>query len=295
MRLHRPAGTLSDGSDPIRLTPDDAGWIYTGLRVLRLAAGETRELATGEYEAFVLPLAGACTVRVDGMTFELSGRESVFTRVTDFAYIPRDAEVELTADAAVELALPMARCTNRLDPKYGPAEQVPIDIRGAGRATRQVTNFGVPGVWEHADKLNACELITPDGNWSSYPPHKHDEASDCEVVNEEIYYFRIAGRDGSTPSRDGFGIHRTYTSDGELDENVVVRDGDVFLVPRGYHGPCIAAPGYPMYYLNVLAGPAPERSMAFCDDPVHSWVRGTWDTEVRDPRCPITNHEGRLG
>ncbi|WP_194834640.1 5-deoxy-glucuronate isomerase [Nocardia sp. XZ_19_369] len=295
MRLHRPAGTLSEGNDPIRLTPDDAGWTYTGLRVLRLAAGETRKLETGEYEAFVLPLAGACTVRVDGMTFELTGRESVFTRVTDFAYIPRDAEVELTADAAVELALPMARCANRLDPKYGPAEQVPIDIRGAGRATRQVTNFGVPGIWDHADKLNACELITPDGNWSSYPPHKHDEASDCEVVNEEIYYFRIAGRDGATPSRDGFGIHRTYTSDGELDENVVVRDGDVFLVPRGYHGPCIAAPGYPMYYLNVLAGPAPERSMAFCDDPVHSWVRGTWDTEVRDPRCPITNHEGRLG
>ncbi|CAM4515906.1 5-deoxy-glucuronate isomerase [Nocardia ninae] len=295
MRLHRPAGTLSDGGDPVRLAPEDAGWTYTGLRVLRLAAGETRKLETGEYEAFVLPLAGACTVRVDGMTFELSGRESVFTRVTDFAYIPRDAEVELTADAAVELALPMARCANRLDPKYGPAEQVPIDIRGAGRATRQVTNFGVPGIWDHADKLNACELITPDGNWSSYPPHKHDEASDCEVVNEEIYYFRIAGRDGTTPSRDGFGIHRTYTSDGELDENVVVRDGDVFLVPRGYHGPCIAAPGYPMYYLNVLAGPAPERSMAFCDDPVHSWVRGTWDTEVRDPRCPITNHEGRLG
>ncbi|WP_107658489.1 5-deoxy-glucuronate isomerase [Nocardia suismassiliense] len=295
MRLHRPAGTLSDGGDPIRLGPEDAGWTYTGLRVLHLAAGETRKLTTGEYEAFVLPLAGACTVRVDDMTFELTGRESVFARVTDFAYIPRDAEVELTADAAAELALPMARCINRLDPKYGPAEQVPIDIRGAGRATRQVTNFGVPGIWDHADKLNACELITPDGNWSSYPPHKHDEASDCEVVNEEIYYFRIAGRDGTTPSRDGFGIHRTYTSDGELDENVVVRDGDVFLVPRGYHGPCIAAPGYPMYYLNVLAGPAPERSMAFCDDPVHSWVRGTWDTEVRDPRCPITNHEGRLG
>ncbi|MEV6554634.1 5-deoxy-glucuronate isomerase [Nocardia sp. NPDC051756] len=294
MKLHRPAGTLREGSDPIRLVPEDAGWTYTGLRVLALRPGETRNLETGEFEAFVLPLAGSCTVRVDGMTFELSGRDSVFTRVTDFAYIPRDADVELTAQGNLELALPMARCTNRLDPKYGPAEQVPIDIRGAGQATRQVTNFGVPGVWDHADKLNACELITPDGNWSSYPPHKHDEASDCEVVNEEIYYFRIAGRDGVTPSRDGFGMHRTYTADGALDENVAVRDGDVFLVPQGYHGPCIAAPGYPMYYLNVLAGPAPERSMAFCDDPAHSWVRGAWDDEPRDPRCPVTNHEGRL-
>ncbi|WP_378732716.1 5-deoxy-glucuronate isomerase [Nocardia brasiliensis] len=295
MKLHRPAGTLSEGGDPILLTPEEAGWTYTGLRVLKLRAGETRRIETGEYEAFVLPLAGACTVRVDGMTFELSGRASVFTRVTDFVYVPRDAEVELTADGDIELALPMARCTNRLEPKYGPAEEVPVDIRGAGRATRQVTNFGVPGAWDHADKLNACELITPDGNWSSYPPHKHDEASDCEVVNEEIYYFRIAGRDGTTPSREGFGIHRTYTADGAIDENVAVRDGDVFLVPRGYHGPCIAAPGYPMYYLNVLAGPAEERSMAFCDDPAHSWVRGSWDVQSRDSRCPVTNHEGRIG
>ncbi|PXX64161.1 5-deoxyglucuronate isomerase [Nocardia tenerifensis] len=294
-KLHRAAGTLAEGGDSIHLTPEEAGWTYTGLRVLNLRAGETRQLETGEFEAFVLPLAGSCTVRVDGLIFELTGRDSVFTRVTDFAYIPRDARVELTAEHDAELALPMARCANRLEPKYGPAEDVPVDIRGAGRSTRQVTNFGVPGVWDHADKLNACELITPDGNWSSYPPHKHDEASECEVVNEEIYYFRIAGRDGVTPSRDGFGMHRTYTADGAIDENVAVRDGDVFLVPRGYHGPCIAAPGYPMYYLNVLAGPAPQRSMAFCDDPAHSWVRGSWDDQPRDSRCPVTNHEGRFG
>ncbi|ASF12507.1 5-deoxy-glucuronate isomerase [Nocardia brasiliensis NBRC 14402] len=295
MKLHRPAGTLGAGNDPVFLAPQDAGWNYTGLRVLTLAPGQTRVLRTGEFEAFVLPLSGSCTVQVDDMTFELAGRDSVFTRVTDFAYVPRDAEVTLHAQGALEVALPMARCANRLTPKYGPAEQVPVDVRGAGRATRQVTNFGVPGVWEHADKLNACELITPDGNWSSYPPHKHDEASDCEVVNEEIYYFRIAGRDGITPSRTGFGMHRTYTADGLLDENVAVRDGDVFLVPHGYHGPCIAAPGYPMYYLNVLAGPGPQRSMAFCDDPAHSWVRGSWDDEPRDPRCPVTTHEGRIG
>ncbi|MGX1773183.1 5-deoxy-glucuronate isomerase [Nocardia brasiliensis] len=295
MKLHRPAGTLGAGNDPVVLAPADAGWHYTGLRVLSLPPGQTRTVRTGEFEAFVLPLSGSCTVRVDDMTFELTGRDSVFTRVTDFAYVPRDAEVTLHAQSALEVALPMARCTNRLTPKYGPAEQVPVDIRGAGRATRQVTNFGVPGVWEHADKLNACELITPDGNWSSYPPHKHDEASDCEVVNEEIYYFRIAGRDGITSSRTGFGMHRTYTADGLLDENVAVRDGDVFLVPHGYHGPCIAAPGYPMYYLNVLAGPGPQRSMAFCDDPAHSWVRDSWDDEPRDPRCPVTTHEGRIG
>ena len=285
MSLHRPHGTLADGADPVSLMPADAGWTYTGLRVLTVHGPRT--IDTGEFEAFALPLRGGCDVTVDGQTFTLRGRDSVFTRVTDFAYLPRDASVVL--DGECELALPMARCTRRLEPKYGPAEDVPVEVRGSGNATRQVTNFGVPGVWDHADKLSACELITPDGNWSSYPPHKHDEASAHEVVNEEIYYFRIDGP-------NGFGLHRTYTLDGTpdggIDENVTIRDGDVFLIPRGYHGPCVAAPGYPMYYLNVLAGPADERSMAFCDDPAHTWVRDSWADQTQDPRCPVTSAEG---
>lgn len=294
MSLHRPQGTLADGVDPVRLGPEDAGWTYTGLRVLTIAPGAARTVSTGEFEAFVLPLSGGLTVAVDGAVFELTGRDSVFTRVTDFAYVPRDAEVVLSTKDGVTVALPMARCGRRLTPRYGPAPDVPVEVRGSGNATRQVTNFGVPGVWDHADKLSACELITPDGNWSSYPPHKHDEASECEVVNEEIYYFRIAGRDGVTPSREGFGLHRTYSADGAIDEDVTVRDGDVFLIPRGYHGPCVAAPGYPMYYLNVLAGPADERSMAFCDDPAHTWVRQSWETQADDPRCPVTTADGRV-
>jgi 5-deoxy-glucuronate isomerase len=281
--LHRPHGSLSDGADPVRLGPDDAGWSYTALRVLRLAAGARRTVHTGEFEAFVLPLAGSVRVAVAGKRYDLAGRDSVFSRVTDFAYVPRDAEVELSSVDGCELALPMARCTRVLTPRYGPAEEVPVEVRGAGNATRQVTNFGVPGVWDHADRLNACELITPGGNWSSYPPHKHDET--CPVVNEEIYYFRIAGE-------NGFGFHRTYTDDGAIDENVLVRDGDVFLIPRGYHGPCVAAPGYPMYYLNVLAGPGETRSMTFCDDPAHTWVRDSWAGQAPDPRCPVTTAEG---
>jgi 5-deoxy-glucuronate isomerase len=292
-KLHHPLGTLAIGDDPVHLAPEYAGWTYTGLRVLRIRAGATRAMHTGDFEAFVLPLAGGCSVRVDGETFALTGRDTVFSRVTDFAYLPRDAEVELSSVDGCEAALPMARCANRLTARYGPAEDVPVEVRGAGQATRQVTNFGVPGVWEHADKLNACELITPPGNWSSYPPHKHDEASECEVVNEEIYYFRIAGQDQVSHARDGFGLHRTYTADGELDENVAVGDGDVFLIPYGYHGPCVAAPGYPMYYLNVLAGPADQRSMAFCDDPAHGWVRDTWSAAAADPRCPVTSARGR--
>ncbi|MGM1062594.1 5-deoxy-glucuronate isomerase [Saccharothrix sp. Mg75] len=296
MELHRPLGSLARGGHPVELTPDDAGWERVALRVLLLHAGRELTVRTGGFEAFVLPLSGGCAVEVtaaDGAVerFDLVGRESVFTRVTDFAYVGRDSEVRLSTRDGVEVALPMARCERPLPPRYGPAEDVPVEVRGAAGATRQVTNFGVPGAWDHADRLMACELITPDGNWSSYPPHKHDGT--CDVANEEVYYFRVAGRDQVTPSREGFGLHRTYTDDGALDEDVVVRDGDVFLVPRGYHGPCVAAPGYPLYYLNVLAGPGPTRSMASCDDPAHSWVRDTWAAQPTDPRCPVTTARGR--
>lgn len=294
MTLHRPHGTLSTPTEAVHLMPEDAGWTYTGLRVLRIEAGWVHTIETGEFEAFVLPLSGSLTVEVDDERYELQGRDSVFTRVTDFAYVPRDASVVLSSEDGCEVALPMARCERRLTPKYGPADGVPVEVRGSGNATRQVTNFGTPGVWDHADKLNACELITPDGNWSSYPPHKHDSSEPCLVENEEIYYFRIADRDQVTPSRVGFGFHRTYTDDGTIDEDVTVRDGDVFLIPRGYHGPCVAAPGYPMYYLNVLAGPGDERSMAFCDDPAHTWVRDSWAAQELDPRCPVTTAEGRV-
>lgn len=119
------------------------------------------------------------------------------------------------------------------------------------------------------------------------------------MVNEEIYYYRIAGRDQVTPSREGMGYHRTYTTaDHEaaglepLDETIEVRDHDVVVVPHGYHGPCIAAPGYPMYYLNVMAGPAQDRALAFCDDPVHGWIRDTWTEDDLDPRCPMTSASG---
>ncbi|HEX4982622.1 MAG TPA: 5-deoxy-glucuronate isomerase [Ilumatobacteraceae bacterium] len=293
MTLHRPHGSLADGADPVALTPDVAGWSFTGLRVLALSAGVERAITTGESEACLLPLSATdVTVRCDGDRFSLAGRSSVFARVTDFAYVPRDATVTIESPGGGEVAIATARCERRLDPRYGPAEDVAVEIRGAGPATRQVTNFMSPDVWEHADKLMCVELLTPDGNWSSYPPHRHDDSPECPVNNEEIYYFRI-GRAGTAEfSGDGFGMHRTYTPDGSIDENVVVGDGDVFLVPRGYHGPCIAAPGYTMYYLNVLAGPGGTRSMAFCDDPTHHWVRDSWTGMATDPRVPMTGHEG---
>jgi 5-deoxy-glucuronate isomerase len=274
--LHLPAGSWDE------ITPESAGWTYCGLRVVR--AGELR-FETGDTEVAVLPLAGSAVVEVDGLRFELAGRDSVFDRVTDWVYLPIGADARLSGDG--ELALASARAERRFEPAYVPAADVPVEIRGAGSATRQVVNFLAPGAFDAVDRLIAVEVLTPDGNWSSYPPHKHDDTPGSLANNEEIYYFRVGRAGSSRTSADGFALHRTYTADGSIDATVVVRDGDVFLVPRGYHGPSVAAPGYPLYYLNVMAGPNPERTMAIVDDEPYAWVRSSWDGMPVDPRVPM--------
>ncbi|HUH08623.1 MAG TPA: 5-deoxy-glucuronate isomerase [Egibacteraceae bacterium] len=284
-RVYYPRESLRDGSDPVLVTPEAAGWAYSGLRIVELAPGEERVIATGDAEMAVLPLAGSFTVECEGRRFALAGREDVFSRVSDFAYLPIDAEARVAAAGGGRLALPSAKATRRLDPAYGAARDVRVEIRGAGQATRQINNFLAPQSLE-ADKLVAVEVLTPDGNWSSYPPHKHDEASESEAVLEEIYYFEVRGD-------AGFALQRLYTADGEIDATETVRSGDVFLIPRGYHGPSIAPPGYELYYLNVLAGPAEERTMAFCTDPAHDWLWGAWQTVAADPRAPLTTAQGR--
>ncbi len=274
------------------VTPESAGWTYCGLRVVELAPAAETTISTGATEVAVLPLAGSLTVAVDGHRFELAGRDSVFARVSDWVYLPIETEARISSRMGAEVAQASARAERRFEPAYIPAEDVPVEIRGAGQATRQVTNFLSPGAFDAVDRLICCEVLTPEGNWSSYPPHKHDDTPDSLANNEEIYYFRL-GRSGSTATSDeGFALHRTYTADGSIDETVVVRDGDVFLVPRGYHGPSVAAPGYPLYYLNVMAGPNAERTMAIVDDPAYGWIRATWSGQPTDPRCPMTTAAG---
>ena len=289
--LHHPEGSLARGGYAAWLDPEDAGWAYSGLRVAHLAPGGRIELRAEGVEMAVLPLAGSLRVTLAGKSFELKGRRSVFSAVSDWVYVPLGSELILESEGRCEVALPSARTEKRFEPAYVGAAEVPVEVRGAGPSTRQVTNFMAPGVFDGADRLMCVEVLTPDGNWSSYPPHKHDDSPECKVNNEEIYYFRL-GRAGSVDtSRGGFAMHRLYTTDRSIDENVVIKDGDVFLIPRGYHGPSIAAPGYPLYYLNVLAGPGDGRSMAFCDDPSHHWVRDQWEDMEIDPRCPMTAAE----
>jgi 5-deoxy-glucuronate isomerase len=281
-----PAGSAAEGGFSLFVSPESAGWGYSSLRLLELGEGESRTVETGEDEVLVLPLAGGCRVEVDGEVFDLDGREHVFAGVTDFAYAPRQASVTVTsAGSGGRFALPGARATRRLPARYGPASGVPVELRGAGTCSRQVNNFCTPQAFE-ADALIACEVLTPGGNWSSYPPHKHDEDRPGEESElEEIYYFEVARSPQGSP---GVGYQRVYgTADRPLDVLEEVRTGDVVVIPHGWHGPSMAAPGYDLYYLNVMAGPGAERAWLICDDPAHAWVRETWAHQATDPRLPF--------
>ena len=284
MTLLRRGEALSKPFETV-VTPESAGWGFSGLRVMDLAPGARASFTTGGEEMIVLPLAGGCDVTCDDERVTLTGRRSVFTRVTDFAYLPRDAAVTVRAANGGRFALPAARADRRLPFRYGPAEDVPVELRGAGQASRQVNNFCTPDSFD-ADRLIAVEVLTPGGNWSSYPPHKHDEAGEHETALEEIYYFEVAG---SPAGAAGAGYQRVY---GHLDRPVdicaEVRTGDVVLIPYGWHGPSMAAPGYDLYYLNVMAGPG-QRRWLFSDDPAHAWIRGTWAGQALDPRLPLTS------
>ncbi|MGW5852309.1 5-deoxy-glucuronate isomerase [Streptomyces sp. NPDC055254] len=286
---------------------------WTRLVVLDLAPGEVYAHPCGEAEWIVLPLSGSCRVRCRGSApdpaegarpaspaaargpvrspgsgpevFELHGRTGVFDAVTDFAYVPRDAHVEVEATAGGRFALVGARCTTRLPARYGPAGTVPVELRGAAACSRQVNNFAAADAFP-CDRLIAVEVLTPGGNWSSYPPHKHDEHHPGEESRlEEIYYFEIAPH-GDTP---GVGYQRVTPSPaGKTDILTEVRTGDAVLIPDGWHGPSIAAPGHDMYYLNVMAGPPGEpREWLIRDHPDHRWIRDGWDGQDIDPRLPF--------
>ncbi|MEW1931301.1 5-deoxy-glucuronate isomerase [Rhodococcus sp. NPDC079359] len=278
------AGTGSTNGFDVAVTPDSAGWTESSLWTFTLSAGQSVDLNSGPDEIMVLPLAGSASVTSAGTTFELAGRASVFDGPSDFAYVGKDSAYSVASAAGGRFALCGARAKNDLPFRYVPASDISVELRGAGNCSRQVHNFGTADTFE-ADSLIACEVITPGGNWSSYPGHKHDENTANESALEEIYYFEIAdGPQGAA----GFGYHRVYgTPQRPIQVLEEVRTGDVVLVPHGYHGPSVAAPGYHMYYLNVMAGPGVERAWNIVDDPEHTWIRGSWADQPVDPRLPL--------
>lgn len=285
-RLVRRAGDPAAGQPIASVTPESAGWGYSGIEVRVLAAGESWTHALDGAEGLVVPLTGGAHLVVEGpepAEVTLAGRPGVFHGPTDLVYLPLGSTVTVTpTGASLRYALATAKAERVLPLRVVARDEVRVDLRGAGACSRQVNNFTIATHVE-VDHLLACEVVTPGGNWSSYPPHKHDEHTDDERELEEIYYFEVA--DG--PSGPGVGYHRTYgTPDRPIDVFTEVRTGDTALVPHGYHGPCMAAPGYDLYYLNVMAGPSADGRWLATDDPSITWVRQTWPDQELDPRLP---------
>jgi 5-deoxy-glucuronate isomerase len=263
------------------------GWQHTGIRVAALTGGSI-ELAAGDVERIVIPLAGEFEVDHDGATTRLEGRASVFAGPTDVVYVGA-GEAGLAIRGRGRVAVAESVTGVRKPSRYLAKSEVPVEIRGAGRDTRQVHNFGTPDALDAAAFI-VCEVITPGGNWSSHPAHKHDElVPGHESRLEEIYYFESAPVRGSEAPEgaDAFGTFATYSSAaGEIDTQAQVRTGDIALVPYGYHGPAAAAPEYDLYYLNVMAGPDPERVWLVSDDPRQTWIRAGWSAQTPDTRLP---------
>jgi 5-deoxy-glucuronate isomerase len=259
----RPTAPDAEGR-VLTITPESAGWKYVGFEVRRLAAGQEVELTSAGRETCVVVLTGIADVSVGSASFpSLGGRDSVFDDAPPGAvYAPPGLPIRIRAYRGVEIALCSAPAAAAGEPRAIPGERMPREVRGEGTNRRFVRNV-LPET-EPAQRLLVVEVITPGGHWSSYPPHKHDtDAPPDETQLEETYYHRLA------PAQ-GFAFQRVYTDDRGLDETICVEDGDVVLVPRGYH-PVGAPHGYDLYYLNVMAGPV--RRWIFRDDPAHAWIK----------------------
>ena len=265
-KLHvRPHAAESDGT-VINVTPASAGWSHVGFRLVRLAEGQRCSGGEPDREACLVLVTGRADVTAGDEAFpRLGGRATPFEdRAPGAVYVPAGTAWSVTASGGdVELAICTAPGSGSETgtPRVIDDARMPREARGTGTNTRHVRNI-LPET-EPAESLLVVEVVTPGGNWSSYPPHKHDTAVPGEETElEETYYHRV-----SPPQ--GFAFQRVYTDDRSLDETIAVGDGDAVLVPRGYH-PVGAAHGYDLYYLNVMAGP--ERRWLFRNDPDHDWI-----------------------
>lgn len=277
------------------------GWQHAGLRIANLDGGATVTLPEVGVERLLVPLAGSFEVTHAGSqsntgTTHLAGRISVFAGPTDVLYLPFDHTAEITGHGRIAVA--EARTDIVKPVQHIAAAAIPVELRGAGRCSRQVHNLGTPQSLDAA-RLIVCEVLTPEGNTSSYPPHKHDtQIPGRETRLAEIYYFEpqrhgrgepaVPRPEAPPPAAAAFALFTAYSSTaGQIDIETRVGSGDIALIPFGYHGPAVAIPGYDLYYLNVMAGPDPEREWRISDDPAYAWIRDTWAGEAVDPRLPF--------
>jgi 5-deoxy-glucuronate isomerase len=267
---------LDQSGELVSFTREEAGWEWMSFVVTRLLPGKVLELSTGDEGLVLVWLGGTCLANWGAGEQSVGARANVFDGLPYSLYLPGDSRVILKAETLCEIAECRVPTKAKLEPKLVKPADVTTGLRGGENASRQIVEVIAPSF--PADKLVVFEVYTPGGNWSSYPPHKHDVDQPPEEVDlDEIYYYRM--RDAR-----GFALQNLYRSDQSRESLVKVRDGDVVLVREGYH-PVVAGPGYDTYYLNFLAGSA--RTMTVTEDPEHVWLRSTW--KETDPRLPLVH------
>lgn len=286
--LVRPAEDAGDPGLILSITPDSAGWEYISFQARRLQHEESWSFATGENELAIVDLSGRYTVDSNrGRWSGIGGREDVFAGPGHVLYLPRHTEFTVTADEPGEFAVTWVPTDEKHDPWLIRPDEVPMSVRGGDNVSRQINDLLPPGSPVH--RLVLVEVYTPSGNWSSYPPHKHDvhiEDADGNLVEadlEEVYFYKL-------DPPEGYAYQRVYTDERSplhqvgypIDALVRAENNCAVLVPEGYH-PVVSAPGYTTYYLNVLAGSA--QSLANQDDPRYTWVKDTYESV--DDRLPL--------
>lgn len=286
--LISPIQSADDPDLILSITPEQAGWDYISFQARRLNAGDSWSFETGENELALVNLSGRYAVRSNrGNWPAIGGRKDVFQSAAHALYLPRRTAFTVTAEASGEFAVAWVPTDEDHDAWLIHADDVFYSIRGGDNVSRQINELLPPGSPVH--RLVLVEVYTPSGNWSSYPPHKHDvhvEDADGNLIEadlEEVYFYKI-------DKPEGYAYQRVYTGETSplqragkpIDALMLARDNCAVLVPEGYH-PVTSAPGYLTYYLNVLAGSA--QSLANQDDPQYTWVKNSYRHE--DDRLPL--------
>jgi 5-deoxy-glucuronate isomerase len=281
---------VTDGDDPdliLAITPEMAGWDYIYFQARRLSAGNGWSFRSGENELAIVILSGAFSVTSNRGEWRDIERQDVWSGAGTAVYLPRGTEFTVRAERDSEFAVTWVATNEDHEPWLIQAQDVPISVRGGDNVSRQINDLLPPG--SPVQRLVLVEVYTPSGNWSSYPPHKHDVHIEDEAGNlieadlEEVYFYRIDRPEGYAYQRvysdERSPLHRAGTP---IDVLVKVENNCAVLVPEGYH-PVVSAPGYTTYYLNVLAGSA--QSLANQDDPQYTWVKESYQNI--DPRLPL--------
>jgi 5-deoxy-glucuronate isomerase len=264
-----------ESGELLNFTRRSVQWEWMSMSVRRMSQGETYQSATSGEEAAFIILGGTCTADWGNGSEVIGARKNVFDGLPYSVYLPTGNSAKFKAETICEIVECRVPSDKKGEPRLITPNDVAVSFRGGANVSRQIVDVIRPDF--PADKLVVVEVYTPGGNWSSYPPHKHEVHNPPEEVDlDEIYYYRIER------PREGFALQRLYSSDGSRDVTIRAEDGDAVLVRSGYH-PVVAGPGYNVYYLNFLAGTS--RTMAVTEDPNHVWVKSTWN--VLDPRLPI--------